>query len=256
MKEFDLRLGEDNMDCKRAVTTTAIVLAAGQGKRMGSTTAKQYLLLREKPILYYSLKAFQDSLIDEIILVTGPGEQEYVKKNIVELYGITKVTQITEGGKERYHSVYQGLKAMGNYPSNQEHYIFIHDGARPFITPQIINQAMGFVQIEKACVVGMPVKDTIKLANEEGYAMETPKRSLVWMIQTPQVFERNLIQGAYEKLIEQEQNLTAKGIQITDDASVVELLTEQRVKLMEGSYKNIKITTPEDLQIAEAFLQE
>ena len=234
-------------------TTVAIVLAAGQGKRMHTRTAKQYLQLLGKPVLYYSLKAFQDSCIDHIILVTGAGEQEYVQREILDKYGFTKVKCIVEGGRERYISVYNGLQAAGSY-CEEDGYVFIHDGARPCVTEEIIESALDCVRKEKACVVGMPVKDTIKVVDEDRYAANTPKRSLLWSVQTPQVFELSLISGAYQQLIDREEELLRNGTQITDDASVVELFTEHKVKMVEGSYENIKITTPEDLKIAEIFL--
>ena len=237
------------------ITTIAIVLAAGQGKRMQSKVAKQYLLIQDKPVLYYSLKSFQESLIDHIILVTGSGDQEYVRQEIVEKYGFTKVRCIIEGGKERYHSVYNGLLASAKYEAG-ESYVFIHDGARPFVSEQMIEKVYRCVVKEKACVVGMPAKDTIKIADENGYVAQTPARRLVWLIQTPQVFELGLITAAYRELIENEEVLLSRGNQITDDASVLELLTDKKVKLVEGAYENIKITTPEDLKTAEVFLQE
>ena len=240
--------------------TTAIVLAAGQGKRMNTKTAKQYLLLDGRPVLYYSLKAFQESLVDEVILVTGAADRDFVKEEIVERYGFTKVCAVVEGGRERYHSVFLGLQAarerlaVQNPAGEIEDYCFIHDGARPFLTLDVIERAFECAVREQACAVGMPVKDTIKIADECGYAADTPKRSLVWMIQTPQVFSFPLIYDAYDKLMHQEESLLEQGIQITDDACVVELLTDRKVKLVEGSYQNIKITTPEDLKIAETFL--
>lgn len=239
---------------KNDVRMTAVILAAGQGKRMNSSTAKQYLLLRDKPVLYYSLKAFQDSPVDEMILVTGAGETEYVRREIVEKYGFYKVSNIVEGGKERFHSVANGLEAISQ-EAGRPHYCLIHDGARPFVTQQIIRRAMDTVIRENACVVGMPVKDTIKIADNCGYISDTPKRSLVWQIQTPQVFALELIRTCYRRLAALEGELTEKGIQVTDDASVVELFTECKVKLVEGSYENIKITTPEDLKVAEALLR-
>lgn len=243
---------------RNKITTTAVVLAAGRGKRMNCETAKQYLLIDGRPVLYYSLKAFQDSGVDEIILVTGRGEQDYVRTEIVEKYGFTKVCGIVEGGRERYHSVYNGLSAVRALNGERDaggQYCFIHDGARPFLTQDIIERALECAVREKACVVGMPVKDTIKVSDENGYCDATPKRSLVWMIQTPQVFSLPLILEAYEQLMEREEELTGSGTQITDDACVVELLTDRKVKLVEGSYQNIKITTPEDLKIAEVFLK-
>lgn len=229
--------------------TAAIVLAAGRGSRMKSKIQKQYLLLKGKPVLYYSLKAFEESFIDEIILVTGEKEIEYCRKEIVEKYGFTKVSHIVTGGKERYHSVFCGLQALTDCD-----YVFIHDGARPFVTEQILERAYETVQKEHACVVGMPVKDTIKLADENGFAKETPRRDLLWMIQTPQVFSYALVKSAYASFLEREQELLAQGIKMTDDAMVVETFTDTGIRLVEGSYENIKITTPEDLRIAEALL--
>lgn len=229
--------------------TAAIVLAAGRGSRMKSKIQKQYLLLKGKPVLYYSLKAFEESFIDEIILVTGEEEIEYCRKEIVEKYGFTKVSHIVTGGKERYHSVFCGLQALTDCD-----YVFIHDGARPFVTEQILERAYETVQKEHACVVGMPVKDTIKLADENGFAKETPRRDLLWMIQTPQVFSYALVKTAYASFLEREQELLAQGIKMTDDAMVVETFTDTGIRLVEGSYENLKITTPEDLRIAEALL--
>ncbi len=139
--------------------TTALVLAAGQGKRMGSSVHKQYLLLRGKPVLYYSLKAFEDSRIDDIVLVVGKDEQTFCRKEILEKYGFHKVKAIVEGGRERYHSVANGIQAVCWACD----YIFIHDGARPFVNEEMIDRALGEVQRSRACVVGMPVKDTIKI---------------------------------------------------------------------------------------------
>ena len=129
-------------------------------------------------------------------------------------------------------------------------YVFIHDGARPFVNDTILHRAYDAVSQYKACVVGMPVKDTIKIAGEDGFAKETPNRSLVWAVQTPQVFDVALIKEAYSKLME------CDDIPVTDDAMVAEQMLGTKVKLVEGSYENIKITTPEDLIIAESFLKK
>ena len=227
-------------------TCTAIVLAAGQGKRMGTKVQKQYLEIDGKPVLYYSLYAFEQSpIIDEIILVVGEGQAEYCHNEIVVKYGIHKVKKIVQGGAERYHSVWNGLQEVDG-----EGYVFIHDGARPFITEEILNRVYKDVQKCKACVVGMPVKDTIKLADQDGFVDETPERSLLWLIQTPQVFASSLVKEAYALLMEQNH------IQVTDDAMVVEQMLGHKVKLTVGSYENIKITTPEDLDIAEVFVKK
>ncbi len=228
----------------------AIVLSAGRGKRMNSTVPKQYLLLNGKPVLYYSLQVFENSMVDEIILVTGAEDISYCQKEIIEKYGIRKVKAVVAGGKERYHSVFCGLQELQRQNSKAE-YVMIHDGARPFIEEAIIERCAESVEKYRACVVGMPVKDTIKIADEELFSAQTPKRSDVWMIQTPQVFEHTLIRKAYETIIDREAS--GEEIMVTDDAMVVETVTDCKVKLVEGSYKNIKITTPEDLQIAKVF---
>lgn len=222
----------------------AIVLAAGSGKRMNSKVHKQYLIIQDRPVLYYSLKAFEDSAVDEIVLVVGKGEEEFCRKEIVDKYGISKVKAIVEGGKERYHSVFEGLKQ-----TSDADYVLIHDGARPFVNQDIIRRCMQEVQKYQACVVGMPVKDTIKIADEGGYAKQTPDRKNVWMIQTPQTFSYALIYEAYEEMLKTEDAA------ITDDAMVLERTKGKKSKLIEGSYRNIKITTPEDLLIANVYLQ-
>ena len=222
----------------------AIVLAAGSGKRMNSQVHKQYLIIQDRPVLYYSLKEFEDSAVDEIVLVGGKGEEEFCRREIVDKYGISKVKAIVEGGKERYHSVFEGLKQ-----TSDADYVLIHDGARPFVNQDIIRRCMQEVQKYQACVVGMPVKDTIKIADEEGYAKQTPDRKNVWMIQTPQTFSYALIYEAYEEMLKTEDTA------ITDDAMVLERIKGKKSKLIEGSYRNIKITTPEDLLIANVYLQ-
>lgn len=224
---------------------TAIVLAAGQGKRMGTKIQKQYLLMAGKPVLYYALKTFEDSeIVDEIYLVTGKGDEEFCREEIVDKYGITKVTHILSGGAERYHSVWNALKEM-----DEDGYVFIHDGARPFVEEEMLCRAYKEVEHSGACVVGMPVKDTIKIADQEGNVVYTPDRSKVWMVQTPQVFDVSLVKSAYAKI------MTEPELNITDDAMVVEKMSGHTIKLVEGSYENIKITTPEDLAIGEVFVK-
>lgn len=228
---------------------TAIVLSAGQGKRMNGSVQKQYMELNERPVLYYSLKVFERSpLIDDIILVVGSGQEEYVKNEIVERYGITKVRRIVLGGKERYDSVWQGLQAARNI--EEEGYIFIHDGARPFVDEEILKRGYETVLKYKACAAGMPSKDTVKLVDDETYAVSTPERKYVWAVQTPQIFEKSLIMQAYSRLMREEY------IHVTDDAMAVEQTMKAPVKLFEGAYENIKITTPEDMEIAQVFLQK
>ncbi len=224
---------------------TAIVLAGGSGKRMGAACKKQYMLLAGRPILFYALSAFEKSAADEIILVTN--EPDYCRQQIIQKYKLQKVTQVVPGGAERYHSVYNGLIASAG-----SRYVLIHDGARPFVTEDILKRCIESVKLHQACITGMPAKDTIKIADAEGFAAQTPARDTVWQIQTPQAFSYPLILEAYQKIL----NKMPEGIVITDDAMVLECTGFTGIKLIQGSYRNIKITTPEDLLIAESFLKE
>lgn len=239
---------------------TAVVLAAGRGKRMGTKIAKQYLEIGSRPLLYYTLLAFEKSpLIDAIVLVVGDAAQiSYCKNEIINAYHFQKVGKITAGGKERYDSVFCALSAIADEMCSaaEEGYVFIHDGARPFVTQEILERCLTAVQKNEACVAAMPVKDTIKIADAEGFARSTPQRDLLWMVQTPQAFSFRLIYRAYCEMAAQKEQLAERGIKITDDAMVVETFTDRKVKLVEGSYENIKVTTPDDLRLAEAFLQE
>ena len=152
---------------------TAIVLSAGQGKRMGASVQKQYIELEGKPVIYYTIKAFQDSeIIDDIVLVVGEGQISYVKEEIVDCYGFTKVRTIVEGGKERYDSVWAGLQSI----ENEDGYAFIHDGARLFVDDAILHRGYETVEAFGACVAGMPSKDTVKIVDEDTFASETPNR--------------------------------------------------------------------------------
>ena len=229
----------------------AIVLSAGSGRRMNSDTPKQYLPLAGKPVVYHCLKAFQESPVSEIVLVAGAADLDYCRRELVEKYQLDKVKKIVPGGAERYDSVFEGLKAI-----QKADYVMIHDGARPVLTQEIIARSMSAVAEYQACIAGMPVKDTIKIADEEGFAEYTPKRSSLWMIQTPQTFSFPLIYNAYKKALSRAEQEKRPKTLITDDAMVLETFGNARVKLIEGSYKNIKITTPEDLAMAELFLAE
>lgn len=232
---------------KKRRKTAAIVLAAGKGSRMGSQIQKQYLELEGRPLLCYALETFEKSAIDSIVLVVGAGEEEFCRQAVVGARNLKKVTAIVPGGKERYHSVYEGLKAVRDCDD-----VLIHDGARPCVTEKVIEAAMDGAARYGACAVGMPVKDTIKVADSQGNASYTPDRSSLWLIQTPQAFSYDLVKAAYDKLFENE----FAQQKITDDAMVVETMTQHKVHLIEGSYENIKVTTPEDLEIARIFLRK
>ena len=225
---------------------TAIVLAAGKGSRMHSEIQKQYMTLLDRPVITYALEAFEKSSVDEIILVVAPGEIEYAQENILDRYDYKKVSGIITGGAERYDSVYKALCSMP-----EEGYVLIHDGARAFITPELIEFCIEQVKKDKSCVMGMPVKDTIKIVDEDRYAVSTPPRSTMWQIQTPQVFRYDIIKESYDKLY-----AGGRFNGVTDDAMVLERYGEHRIKLVNSDYRNIKITTPEDMNTAEIFIKD
>lgn len=230
--------------------SVAIVLAAGSGKRMGTAVKKQYLDVGGHPVLFYSLEAFEKSMVDEIILVASADDIDDVKREYMN-GTFTKLTTVVEGGKERYNSVYNGLCAAKDCD-----YVFIHDGARPFVDCEIIERCMNSLLKGESCVAAVPSKDTIKIADESGYVVSTPDRRLVWNIQTPQCFAYNVIFEAYSLLIKNELQGELGNLHITDDAMVASEFVNERIKLIEGSYNNIKITTISDLPLAEAILAE
>lgn len=225
-----------------------IVLAAGNGKRMNTVVSKQFLMLRDKPLLYYSLKAFNESSIDEIILVVKDEQIDYCREDIVKAYNFNKLTKIVAGGNERYDSVYRALSSI-----DKADYVLIHDGARPFITKGCIDEMINQVSIHKACILATPVKDSIKVVDNKGYIETAPERHTLWAAQTPQAFEFHEIKDAYSKFYE---DTNIKSRRVTDDAMVYEAYLNKKVKVIEGSYQNIKITTPEDFVIAELFLDK
>ena len=218
--------------------TSAIILAAGKGQRMGTELPKQFLSMGDDMLLTKTIRVFEESsVIQDIVLVTSEDWIGFCKTEIVDREGFRKVRKIVAGGKERYDSVYQGLLACPNAD-----YVFIHDGARPFVTEEILVRTQEAVEKYEACAVGVPSKDTVKIVDEDGFVESTPPRKNVWNIQTPQAFSYPLIRAAYE--VVRDNNMTG----ITDDAMIVEKSRLAKVKLVMGSYYNIKITTPEDMK--------
>ena len=232
---------------------TAVLLAAGKGTRLGGDLPKQYRDIAGIPLAARSLEALASSeIITDIVMVIPEGDEEYIREHIFPVVpeAARKVRAFANGGAERYHSVANGLEAI-SWPCS---YVFIHDGARPFIDHASLERLYEAVRECGAAVAGMPSKDTVKMAGEDGYVAFTPDRSHVWIIQTPQVFEKNLITEAYREMLLKLPELQAQGIHITDDAMVAEQMKKTRIRLVEASYRNIKITTPEDIAVAEAFL--
>lgn len=232
---------------------TAIILAAGVGSRMKSEKAKQFLEVAGHEVLYYSLRAFNEHPeVDAIVLVTKEEFAEHCRKELVERYQFAKVRGICIGGRERYDSVYQGLLAIEAEKENDV--VLIHDGARPFVTAEMISASIACARECGACTVGVPAKDTIKIVDADYYGMETPERKFVYQIQTPQTFQIPLLRRAYEAMYEAKRNGDTHNI--TDDTMLVEQYAGARCKVVEGAYENIKITTPEDLAIAEIFVEK
>lgn len=220
---------------------SAIILAGGKGKRMGSKVSKQYIQLKGKPILYYTLTKFINShYIDKIILVLPKDEIEYCKENVLDKYSL-KINKIVEGGKERQDSVYNALKEV-----DDSEIILIHDGARPFTKNSIIEDGIKYARRYGAAAPGVTPKDTIKIIDENGFSKFTPVRNTLVAIQTPQVFKAEIIKECHKRIKEE-------GISVTDDTMVVERYNN-KVYLYEGDYENIKVTTPEDLILAEKLI--
>lgn len=224
--------------------STAVIVAAGKGRRMGTEISKQFLPLCGKEILAHTVEKFEKAAcIRDIILVTGGDALQDVRQMAQE-YGWKKIISVTEGGKERQDSVFLGLQQV---PQDTE-IVLIHDGVRPFVTEEILERSIAAAKETGGCVAGVPAKDTIKVCDAEGFAIATPDRSTLRQIQTPQTFRRKEILAAYEKA-------KADGFLGTDDASVAEH-SGFPVRVIMGSYSNIKITTKEDLLIGAAFLKE
>jgi len=221
----------------------AIIVAAGSGKRMGRSTKKQFLSIGSKPILAYTLDVF-DSInkVDRIILVIPGGWKRYCQKGIIEKYGYRKEIEITGGGVRRQDSVACGLALV----SGDYEIVIIHDGVRPFVTRKMIIESIAKARKFGACVAAVPVSDTVKMVNSKGVIERTLSREYLWRVQTPQTFRLSLIKKAYAKALKDR-------FYGTDDAQLVERMNKP-VKVISGDYRNIKITTKEDLILAERLL--
>lgn len=222
---------------------SAIILAGGKGKRMGAPVSKQFIEIKGKPIIYYTIKKFSENKkIDNIVVVLSKDEVGYFKENILEKYNL-KVDNIVIGGTERQDSVYNGLKSLEDTNTD---IVLIHDGARPFISDRIIDDGIKFAQVYGACAPGVMPKDTIKIKNESNFSVSTPDRGSLVAIQTPQVFKFN-------EILECHENIKINNIVVTDDTMVAEKFGYS-VYLYDGEYTNIKVTTPEDLILGEKLI--
>jgi 2-C-methyl-D-erythritol 4-phosphate cytidylyltransferase len=224
------------------MSVIVLVPAAGQGRRMGAAVSKQYLHLADRPVLAHTLALFDSHpLIDAIYVLAPAADCADCRREIVERYGLAKVRAVVPGGAERQESVANGLRACG---AAAEDIVLVHDGVRPFFPATLIPAVVETARRVGGCVVGVPVKDTIKTV-VDGRIVATPERRLLWQAQTPQAFPFAVLKRAYA-LAERD------GFHGTDDASLVERLGLP-VAMLAGDYRNIKLTTPEDLLLARAF---
>lgn len=222
---------------------SAIILAGGKGKRMNSSISKQFIEIKGKPIIYYTIKKFNDNKkIDNIVVVLSQEEIEYFKENILKKYDL-KVDKIVIGGAERQDSVYNGLKSLENTETD---IVLIHDGARPFISDRIIEDGIKYASIYGACAPGVMPKDTIKIKEKNNFSIDTPNRETLVAIQTPQVFK-------FRDILECHKKVKMDKVVVTDDTMVVERYGT-KVYLYDGEYTNIKVTTPEDLILGEKLI--
>lgn len=222
---------------------SAVIVAAGRSTRMNMERSKQYVEIAGIPVLARTLQVFQRcDEINEIIVVVNEQDIMYCKQSIVEEYELSKVRMLVSGGSERQNSVYNGLLEV----CERCDIVLVHDGARPFVTSDIIANSIYEAQVYGAACVAVPAKDTIKMAGPDNFVKETLDRSLLWVVQTPQAFRYSLIMDAHKKASED-------GFTGTDDAVLVERLGVP-MKLVMGSYENIKITTRDDLAIGEAII--
>lgn len=220
-----------------------VIVAAGTGSRMNMGINKQFIKLEGKEIIAYTIEKFyNNSNIEDIVVVVKEDESEFFKKEILDKYNFKNI-KIAYGGKERQDSVYNGLKSL----DKKCDVVLIHDGARPFVSDKIIDNCIEEVKEHKAIVVGVPVKDTIKIIDNDKNIVDTPNRSVLWAVQTPQTFDYNILIDAYKDAFK-------SGFYGTDDAMLVERIG-YKVKMVEGSYNNIKITTQEDLSVGSEILK-
>jgi 2-C-methyl-D-erythritol 4-phosphate cytidylyltransferase len=223
---------------------TVLIPAAGMGRRMGKAVAKQFLPLGDKPMLAHTLLAFQRAPeIDEIIPILSKEDMESCLKDVIEQYHITKVRTLVVGGKERQDSVMNGLQKLEQDAS----IVLVHDGVRPFVTQEMIQESVDLARKGESVAVGVPLKDTIKEVDDKQVIRHTLERSRLWAIQTPQTFPLKVLMRAYEESYKHR-------VYATDDAMLVER-AGVKVRVIMGSYENIKITTPEDLILAEEILK-
>jgi 2-C-methyl-D-erythritol 4-phosphate cytidylyltransferase len=227
------------------MNVSLIVVAAGRSLRMGKQVNKLYLDLNGKPLLYYSLRAcLAAGCFGQFIIVVSPGEEELFRREILLPYFTGLNPLIVAGGSERQDSVFNGLQVVDPLSG----IVCVHDGARPLVSPPLFYSVLQEAACKGAALAAVPVKDTVKRVNEDGVVVETPSRNSLWLAQTPQAFRRDWLLDAYRRA-------AAENCRATDDASLLERYG-YAVHIVKGDYSNLKVTTPEDLILAEALLKE
>jgi len=227
---------------RRSPDTAAIIVAGGKGLRFGAPIRKQYMQLQGRPVLWWSLQAFQKSpSIQSIILVVPVDDVKRLSRRM-RAWGLSKLSAIVAGGVTRAHSVREGLKALTKSVS----WVAVHDAVRPLVQPELIEQTLRQARRWGAAIAAAPSKDTVKLSNGNGCIASTPPRKTVWLAQTPQIFERRLLEKAHHQ---------GRHLPATDDAQLVERMGV-RVRLVQPSFENIKVTVPSDLAMAKIILKD
>lgn len=235
------------------IRNTAVLLAAGRGKRMNMEGYKQYLEIQGAPLFTYSLRTLTESpVITDIVITVNEGDEDHMR-DLVRQHGLSeKVRAVVHGGAERFLSVYEGLKAV-SWPCD---FVYVHDSARAFLDQETLLRLDRAVRECGSAVAGVPSKDTVRITDGTGRMIETPNRNTVWIVQTPQVFRFHDILRAHELLLAHLDEVTAKGITITDDAMVADTMLGIKSQMVMASYTNIKLTTPDDLELAELILRD
>jgi 2-C-methyl-D-erythritol 4-phosphate cytidylyltransferase len=224
----------------------AIIAAAGLGRRMQQDTPKTYLQLAGKPILIHTLEVFEKvPEVHEVLVVVHPEDLEFCQEEVIDPYPLKKVLRLVPGGKERQDSVYQALKVLKKEAADLD-VILVHDGVRPLVDPALVRKVVAAARRHGGAILGIPCQDTLKRVNSKGVVVDTVDRQELWQVQTPQAFQAALLWRAYQEAME-------RGFYATDEAALVEALGET-VVVVPGTCLNLKITTPDDLKIAEAIL--
>ena len=225
--------------------TSAIIVSAGKGVRMNRSTPKQYLLLQGKPVLCHTVMAFDKCPeVDEILLVVPEKDILYCRERLLSGLHLETPVKVIAGGERRQDSVFNGILSI----DDKDGIVVIHDGVRPLIQPELISRCIDNAKISGACILGVPLQDTLKMVDKDSLIQATIDRENLWAAQTPQAFHYQLIRDAHE-------TAAKAGVETTDDAALLERMG-LRVHILRGTGENLKITTNDDLVLADAILSK